>query len=99
MLQLQDFWRAAVPSDLGALRCPVHFVSASRDRVADPAFAERLRQRIPGASHLLVVGANHYLPWESPALAAGLLRELLDGRDPAGRGHPEIARYTGQEAP
>jgi pimeloyl-ACP methyl ester carboxylesterase len=62
---------------LGDVRAPALVVHGTEDTVVDPANAELLAERIPGARVVRFDGCGHLLFWEEPARFVGVVGEFL----------------------
>lgn len=63
---------------LPTIDVPVSIVTGDRDLMTPPATAERLHRMIRGSRLVMVQGASHYTPVESPAIVVDELGRLLD---------------------
>lgn len=66
--------------DFASLAVPTLVLTASEDRVAPPAHARQMAERIPGARLVELSGAGHISNIEAPEAFNAALGEFLDGR-------------------
>ena len=63
---------------LGRVRCPVHLVWGSADRIIDPAYAERFAALLPNCTGVDIIdGAGHLAEWDAPEQVAETVRRIL----------------------
>ena len=62
---------------LPGIACPTLLVSGSDDRLTPPETAAEMRQRIPGASHVVIGRCGHMSTLESPAAVNAALAAWL----------------------
>lgn len=65
--------------DFASLAVPTLVLTASEDRVAPPAHARQMAERIPGARLVELSGAGHISNIEAPEAFNAALGEFLDG--------------------
>ena len=61
---------------LASMTLPVAVLNGSVDRVVPPSVGALLSKSIPGATHTLLPGAHHLLPFDHPADIARAVREV-----------------------
>ncbi|HZQ38366.1 MAG TPA: alpha/beta hydrolase [Dehalococcoidia bacterium] len=80
---LRAQWRALAGFDarprLGSIRAPALLLSAELDRVAPPACAAALCERLPNARLLHLPGAGHAAVWEQPGAVLDAIVPFLTG--------------------
>jgi pimeloyl-ACP methyl ester carboxylesterase len=60
---------------LHRVKCPVHIVWGSDDRLAPPSYAHRFAEMLPECRGISVIdGAGHALEWDRPAEVAAVVR-------------------------
>jgi pimeloyl-ACP methyl ester carboxylesterase len=62
---------------LGRITCPALIVVGTEDRLTPPKYATFLRDQLPHAILVEILGAGHYLPHEAPEELAAALRDWL----------------------
>ncbi len=72
-------------AEVGRIRCPVLVVAGDEDAAMGVPTAAELRDRIPGASLVVLRGAGHTIHIERPSTFAHLVSDFtaFDGRPPA----------------
>lgn len=65
---------------LADIRCPATVIVGADDQLTPPDLARDMADRIPGARLVVVPGAGHLSPIETPEAVTEVLRDWLDGR-------------------
>ncbi len=65
---------------LAAIGCPATVIVGEDDQLTPPDLARDMAERIPGARLVVLPGAGHLSPLETPAAVTAALRDWLEGR-------------------
>lgn len=76
-LAAQAVWLADQREIAALVTCPALVLCGSEDRITPPSLSEELKQLIPGAALIEILGAGHLSNLEQPAIFARVLLSFL----------------------
>ncbi|HEY6879426.1 MAG TPA: alpha/beta fold hydrolase [Polyangiales bacterium] len=79
--QLLTFWAHDVSPALPHVHVPVLLITGERDEIASPVLATEVVRAIPTAREAQLIGGNHYVHYEKPALVFDLVHGFLQEPD------------------
>jgi len=74
---MRALWHFDVEERLSDIRVPVLVVTGAEDSTVSPRNQQVLTDRIPGARHVAVAGANHAVPADQPEVFRRVVGEFL----------------------